>query len=222
MRDETVVVVDLAILPTEMKELQKCLAAVYLATEASIADDINRIVRAAIKSQAKRIESSERQYKALCHDYERVKEKNATLKEEIATLRAELERRRQQRMSSRLVGRPSGARPDIPVQAHLLLDLAAAAGLECEQEPDQILLHAIRALTALRATADLVERALRDYVLAQSRMADRWAEGDDDVKRQLWKDLHFCEACGREALEALSANTPQPDTNPSSSEGSGT
>ena len=40
----------------EMKELEKCLKAVHLATEWCIADDINRIVRAAFKSQAKRIE----------------------------------------------------------------------------------------------------------------------------------------------------------------------
>jgi len=74
----------------------------------------------------------------------------------------------------------------------------------------------------LRATAELIERALRDYVLAQSRMADRWAEADEAVKRQLWKDLHFCEACGREALEALQAITTQPTTSPVSSDNSGT
>lgn len=58
----------------------------------------------------------------------------------------------------------------------------------------------------LRATTELVERALRDYVLAQSRMADdKWSEGDDGVKRQLWKNLHACEDAGREALAALGA-----------------
>ena len=98
---------------------------------------------------------------------ESLRTENAELKEENAALRAELERRRQQRMSSRLVARPSGVRPDIPVQEHLLLDLAAVAGLDCEQEPTQILLSAIQALQDLRDTAELVEnvkQALRELL----------------------------------------------------------
>ena len=90
---------------------------------------------------ADRLESLQAELRTLRADKERLDGENQAL-------RAELERRRQQRMSARLVGRPSGVRPAIPVQAHLLLDLAAAAGLECEQEPDQILLHATRALRA--------------------------------------------------------------------------
>ena len=77
--------------------------------------------------------------------------------------------------------------------------------------------------TTLRATAELVETALRDYVLAQSRMSERWAESDKAVKHQLWRDLHVCEALGREALEALEqASATHPTANPDSSEGSGT
>ena len=81
-------------------------------------------------------------------------------------------------------------------------------------------------IATLRATAELVETALRDYVLAQSRMSERWAAGDKAVKHQLWRDLHVCEALGREALEALealkNASAAHPAANPRSSGGSGT
>lgn len=76
--------------------------------------------------------------------------------------------------------------------------------------------------TTLRATAELVETALRDYVLAQSRMSERWVKADEDVRSRLWRDLHFCEALGREALEALKANTAQPTNKPTDSDGSST
>jgi len=33
-------------------------------------------------------------------------------------------------------------------------------------------------------------RAARDLLAAADRMRDRWAEGDDQVKRQLWQALH--------------------------------
>ena len=46
-----------------------------------------------------------------------------------------------------------------------------------------------------------LEQALRAYVLAQGRMLDRWADGDDAVKQRLWKDLHACEEAGRAAIE---------------------
>jgi len=76
--------------------------------------------------------------------------------------------------------------------------------------------------STLRTTAEVVETALSDYVLAQSRMVEGWAEGGEAVKRKLWQDLHFCEALGREALEALVANAMQPIANPSCSDGSDT
>lgn len=129
--NETMVVVDLTILSTEMKELQKCLRAVYLATEASIADDINRIVRAAIES------------------------------------------------------------------------LQAKTKLQAERIEE-------------------LETALRDYVRAQSKIDDRWEVSDATVQHQLLRDLHFCEALGREALEALKANAAQPTNKPTDSDGSST
>lgn len=45
-----------------------------------------------------------------------------------------------------------------------------------------------------------MEKALRAYVLAQRRMLDGWAEGDKDVKTDLWKNLHACQIEGEEAL----------------------
>ena len=74
----------------------------------------------------------------------------------------------------------------------------------------------------LRATADLAWLSLRDYTTAQSRMSEQWFEADDATKHQLLKDLHFCEAGGREAMDALKANAAQPTHNPTDSDGSGT
>jgi hypothetical protein len=44
--------------------------------------------------------------------------------------------------------------------------------------------------------------ALRAYVVAQSRLMDRWAEGDAAVRVELWNSLHACEAAGRAAIAA--------------------
>ena len=43
--------------------------------------------------------------------------------------------------------------------------------------------------------------ALQAYLLAQSRMRDHWAEGDEAVKQALWRELHECEAAAREVLQ---------------------
>jgi hypothetical protein len=47
--------------------------------------------------------------------------------------------------------------------------------------------------------------ALREYVKAQGRMLDKWADGDENVKRDLWQNLHACEEAGRKALAILDA-----------------
>lgn len=47
---------------------------------------------------------------------------------------------------------------------------------------------------------DALTAALSAYVKAQSRMLDKWAEGDEAVKQSLWRDLHNCEEAGRAAL----------------------
>lgn len=49
-----------------------------------------------------------------------------------------------------------------------------------------------------RATTDREEvkrlrEGLRRIGLAQSRMLDKWADGDKAVKDALWKELHDCE-----------------------------
>lgn len=36
-------------------------------------------------------------------------------------------------------------------------------------------------------------RQLRALLTARDRMSERWADGDDAVKRELWRDLHTCD-----------------------------
>lgn len=45
-----------------------------------------------------------------------------------------------------------------------------------------------------------IEDALRAYLKAQRRMLDKWADGDENVKRDLWRDLHACEVAAESAL----------------------
>lgn len=42
---------------------------------------------------------------------------------------------------------------------------------------------------------------LWEYVKAQSRMAQQWADGDDVTKKSLWKNLHKLELPARDLLE---------------------
>jgi len=56
--------------------------------------------------------------------------------------------------------------------------------------------------------ADAMWVALQAYVTAQGRMLDRWAEGDDNVKRDLWKALNALEEAGRAALAPHEAAKP--------------
>jgi hypothetical protein len=48
---------------------------------------------------------------------------------------------------------------------------------------------------------ELVEQ-LRGYVLAQSRMLDKYSEGDENIKTELWKALHSLEDDARATLES--------------------
>lgn len=60
-----------------------------------------------------------------------------------------------------------------------------------------------RGIVARALVGPLVEdlrSALRAYLNAQCRMLERWAEGDEAVKRELWQALHACEEAGRAAL----------------------
>lgn len=58
-------------------------------------------------------------------------------------------------------------------------------------------------ITLTKEEFEAVKAALRDYVAAQSRMLGKWADGDKNVKNQLWKQLHSLEVTGREILEIL-------------------
>jgi hypothetical protein len=57
---------------------------------------------------------------------------------------------------------------------------------------------AVREIIRLRA-------ALSAYVTAQSKMAERWSEGDADVRKELWGNLHSCEHYARTLLPADAA-----------------
>lgn len=46
--------------------------------------------------------------------------------------------------------------------------------------------------------------ALRQYVTRQSRMKDKWAEGDENVKRALWQSLHELEQPSRDLITRIS------------------
>ena len=56
-------------------------------------------------------------------------------------------------------------------------------------------------------SAALVEakKALWDYRSAQRRMLDKWAEGDDNVRRDLWQNLHKCESAADSAIARIDA-----------------
>lgn len=48
-----------------------------------------------------------------------------------------------------------------------------------------------------------LREVLRKYAAAQSRMLQKWADGDAAVKNQLWRDLHSLEDGARALLEEL-------------------
>ena len=52
---------------------------------------------------------------------------------------------------------------------------------------------------------------LKKYRVAASRMCDRWAEGDQAVKHELWKNLHELEAEAIEVIERAERRTNSPN-----------
>jgi len=73
---------------------------------------------------------------------------------------------------------------------------------------------AIETLSVLEGQKPLLKQSrndlaamLRKYLLAQSRMLDNWADGDDAVKAELWRSLHSLEDEARETLASLSQVT---------------
>jgi hypothetical protein len=71
-----------------------------------------------------------------------------------------------------------------------------------DRETDAALIVALR--NNAEALLDIAEKA-RDVQIAQERMLGRWAEGDDDVKRELWQNLHRAGDELRLALDRLEA-----------------
>lgn len=57
----------------------------------------------------------------------------------------------------------------------------------------------------LRAALVEAKKALWDYRSAQRRMLDKWAEGDDNVRRDLWQNLHKCESAADSAIASIDA-----------------
>jgi hypothetical protein len=68
-------------------------------------------------------------------------------------------------------------------------------------DQEQRITELTRENARIRAERDALRSALRAYVYAQSRMLERWADGDGNVKRGLWQALHACEGPAREAME---------------------
>lgn len=54
---------------------------------------------------------------------------------------------------------------------------------------------------AQRRRSTETENALRAYLKAQRRMLEKWAEGSDELKTALWRDLHACEDAAVAALD---------------------
>ncbi len=65
----------------------------------------------------------------------------------------------------------------------------------------------------LKKDADNLYYALVKYVKAQCNMLNRWSEGDESVKKDLWMRLHSCEIAGMEALEQWEKHTVKVDNN---------
>jgi len=61
------------------------------------------------------------------------------------------------------------------------------------------------------ATIASLRDALHKYRVAQSKMLARWADGDENVKRQLWKDLHSLEEGALDLLDKTAALAREPD-----------
>lgn len=74
----------------------------------------------------------------------------------------------------------------------LIAKLAGAQGL---------ILEAVCQRQRAEAESELLRLSLRRYVLAQSRMLERWSEGDSTVKERLWRELHACEEEARKLLQ---------------------
>ena len=55
-------------------------------------------------------------------------------------------------------------------------------------------------MTDTQSEAPGLREALECYLKAQCRMRDKWAEGDEKVKDDLWQRLHACEDPARAAL----------------------
>jgi len=52
--------------------------------------------------------------------------------------------------------------------------------------------------------------ALVAYRSAQRRMLEQWAESSEEKRRQLWQDLHACEAAATLAIEYVQGNGSPP------------
>lgn len=59
----------------------------------------------------------------------------------------------------------------------------------------------LKLLNHYRDQVNVLREALEALGLAQSRMLNKWADGDQAVKDRLWRDLHSKEDQWRDALE---------------------
>lgn len=73
-------------------------------------------------------------------------------------------------------------------------------GLPLSRTQRTIQREVMAATQRLREKNVALTMALTQYIVASSRMRDRWAEGDDAAKQKLWNDLHSCEQPARDLL----------------------
>jgi len=94
--------------------------------------------------------------------------------------------------------RGSIGRPDLVSRLRRGL-MASAAFVRNSPDRDKQFNEAMDALD-LAGEAFLM---LHHYVTAASRMRDKWAEGDDKVKKGLWRALHNLELPSRDLLDKI-------------------
>lgn len=211
----------------EIAALNKCLKSLYLATDSEVADDINRIMSAAVESlqaenklQAERVEElqarldeAERPVIRTGRSREELKQENATLLREKAE--AWGIRFCCNRDDCNCQGQPVDPPSwwfDAQDLRSILEALSAMEGIPARQDNQPTENYVISVVATLRATAELVERAGKAWLAHEGEIElDEDCEGVVsgfvvfyyDSDRELRKDIK--PTCADTLLEGLTA-----------------